>query len=111
LPIILSKNVDMPKIPKEFVENSPIIQVLQETINEFNCEEKSIIYLYCFISLSVNEIATLSELSTSYVVSTLVLYSEKLAFKLDVFKKAVPYDDIDLVPIQELFELDTCIVS
>jgi len=105
----MSKNIDMPKIPKEFIYDSPIIQVLQENINEFNSEEKNIIYLYCFIKLSVDEIASLCDLSVLYVVGTLVLFSERMAFKLDIFKKAVSYDDANLMSVQELFELESAL--
>lgn len=103
---LLPTDIKMPKIPTAFVKNSPIDQVLCLTIDEFNFEEQSVIYLYCFINLSVSEITALTKLSTLHVVSILSLYSERLASKLRVFKKAVPYDTADTVSVKEMFELE-----
>jgi len=96
----------MPKIPKDFIKRPSIAQVLQQTINEFNYEEKKAIYLYCFINLPLAEIAEQTELSVPHVECALTLYSEKLAFKLGVFKKAVPYNADDLLSIEEMLELE-----
>jgi len=103
---LLSEGINMPQIPKAFMENSLISQVLRLTINEFNYEEKMIIFLYCFVKLPINEIAALTKLTPFRVVSTLVLYSERLEFKLDVFKKAVPYDTTNLISVGEMFDLE-----
>jgi len=98
---LLSKRM---KIPKTFINHPLISQVLRLTVHEFNAEEQAIIYLYCLIKLPVNEIAELTELSSSHVASILELYFEKLAFKLNVFKKAVHYDTTELVSVGEMFE-------
>jgi len=107
-------------IPKAFIEHRSIGQVLHLTIDEFNFEERTVIYLYYFAHLPIDKITDITKLSTPYVVSTLVMYCEKLALKTDIFKKAVPYDDADLISIGEMLELEcweeiqlanTCIVS
>jgi len=100
------KDILIPKIPRVFIENAPICQVLYTTIEEFNFEEKTVIYQYCFVKLSVDEIAELTELSNLYVISTLTLFSERLAFKLGVFKNAITYSTNDMVSVQEMFELE-----
>jgi len=104
--MLSKKDISIPKIPRAFIENAPICQVLCTTIEEFNFEEKTVIYQYCFVKLKVSEIAKLTELSPLHIVSTLTLFSERLAFKLGVFKKAVFYDVDDLVSMQEMFELE-----
>jgi len=98
------KQITIQKIPRAFIADAQINQVLSLTVDEFNYEEKIIIYLYCFAELDISEIADLTEVPRWYVMSTLVLYYERLSFKLNVFKKAVPYDVTDLVSIQEMFE-------
>jgi len=87
------------------MENQSIGQVLHVTIDEFNLEERMVIYLYYFVQLPIDKIADITKLSAPYVVSTLVMYCEKLVLKLDIFKKAVPYDDANLLSIGEMFEL------
>jgi len=99
------KQITIEKIPRAFITDTQINQVLLLTIEEFNYEEKIIIYLYCFAELDINKIADLVEVSRWYVKSTLVLYYERLSFKINIFKKAVPYDVTDLVTIQEMFEI------
>jgi len=108
--LFLSKQIKIPKIPKAFIDNSQISQTLCLTINEFSFEEQTVIYLYYLVKLSVEEIANLTELSTLHIESTLVLYSKKLTFKLGVYKKAVPYNDTDLLTIGEMLELERGIV-
>jgi len=98
------------KIPRAFITDTQINQVLRLTIEEFNYEEKIIIYLHCLAELDISKIADLTEISRWYVKSTLVLYYERLSFKLNVFKKAVPYDITDLVSIQEMFEIEENVV-
>jgi len=74
------------------------------TVSEFNFEERAAIYLYCLAKLPISEIVTATDLSTLHVISTLILYSEKLISKLSLFKEAVPYDANDLVPVREMLE-------
>ena len=102
---LLSKGIVTPKIPRAFIKNISISRVLHLAINEFNFEEQSAIVLYFFAELPVSEIATLTKLSAFHVISTLVLYTERLAFKVNVFKKAVPYDATDLASVREVLEL------
>jgi len=101
-----SRIITMPKIPKTFIENPTIRQALYLTINDFNFEEQAVIYLYCFIELSIREIVILTELSTLHVVGSLILYSERLGFKVNVFKTAAKCNILDLVPVIEMFETE-----
>ncbi|MCL1788540.1 MAG: hypothetical protein FWG38_11185 [Defluviitaleaceae bacterium] len=102
--IISNQGVAMPTIPKAFIDNDRIRQVLCYTASEFNYEEKRAIFLYCVVKLSIDEIATHVELPIPHVVSALVLYAQRLNFKLDVFKKAVPYDKAKQLSVMDLFE-------
>jgi len=104
------QQIAIQKIPRVFITNTRINQVLRLTIDEFSYEEKIIIYLYYLVELDINEIVSLTEIPRLYVISTLVLYYERLSFKLNVFKKSVSYDMTDLVPIQEMFEIKENVV-
>jgi len=106
----LLQQIAIQKIPRAFIADTQINQVLCLTIEEFNYEEKIIIYLYCLAELDINKIADLTEMPRWYVMSTLLLYYERLSFKLNVFKKAVPYDVTDFVSIQEMFEIEENVV-
>jgi len=97
-------------IPRAFLNNSKISQTLCLTINEFSFEEQTVIYLYYLVKLPVGKIAGLTELSTLHIESVLILYSKKLAFKLGVYKKAVPYDSNDLLTIGEMLEFERSVV-
>jgi len=101
----LLQQITIQKIPRAFIADAQINQVLSLTVDEFNYEEKIIIYLYCLAELDIGEISSLAEVPRWYVMSTLVLYYERLSFKLNVFKKAVSYDVTDLVSIREMFEM------
>lgn len=100
----LPTDVTIPKIPRTFLKNFLISQVLYTTIDGFNFEEQNVIFLYCFVSLPISEIAALAELSEVHVVSILTLYSERLRFKLDIFKKSVPYDTADVVSVRDMLD-------
>ena len=102
----LAIKVDIPKIPREYINNAKISQTIHAIINEFNFEEKTVIYLHCVADLSIKEIAKLTELSIRYVTSTLILYSERLMFLLSVFKEAVYFDPSDIISMREVFELE-----
>jgi len=104
------KQITIQKIPRAFITDAKINQVLYLTIEDFNYEEKIIIYLYYFAELDISEIADMTEIPKWYVTSTLVLYYERLSFKLNVFKKAVLYDVTDLVSIREMFEIEESVV-
>jgi len=101
---LLPQKVSAPKIPRAFVENFRIGQVLYLTINEFSFEDQAVIFLYCFVNLPISEAAKLTGLPASYIVGVLALYYEKLKLKLGIFKQAVPYDVTDLVSVKEMFE-------
>jgi len=96
----------MPEIPKTFFDHAKIRFVLHHTINGFDFEEKIAVYYYCFLNLPISEIAAVTELSENHVASVLGLYSERLKYKIGVFKKAVPYNANDLLPVSELLFLD-----
>ena len=96
----------MPDVPRVYIEHPKIKYVLSHTIEEFDFEEKIAVYFYCFLDLPINEIAELTELSQSRVASVLGLYSERLKFKLGVFKKAISYDVNDMLPVSELLFLE-----
>jgi len=76
--------------------------VLSHTIESFGCEEQEAIYVYCILDLPVSDIAKLTELSPNHVANTLMLYSERLAAKLSIFKRAVPYNESDMLPVSEM---------
>ena len=94
--LVKKKSVNMPKIPREFSENPMIREVLYSTVNEFHFDEQSIIYLYCFIGLSIGEIASLSDMEASYIHIVLSHFASKLDQKINIFKKASHHYDYDL---------------
>jgi len=93
----------MPKIPKVFIEHPRVKYELRDTIEAFNVEEQEAICLYCLLDMPISEITEATELSQTHVVSVLILYSERLKFKLGVFKKAMPYNASDLLSISEMY--------
>ena len=100
------QNVVIPKIPKTFLENDLIRQVLYHTIAEFNFEEQMAIFLYCFVKMPMDEISDLEGMPLNYVASVLVLYAQRLNFKVETFKKAVFYDVNCQIDIKEMFEIE-----
>jgi len=100
----------MPKVPRDFVNNPKIAMVLHHTINEFDFEEQDVIHLYGVVKLPVREIITLTNFTPSRVISILTLYSERLASKLSVFRKAIPYGTADSVSVAEILELEKSVV-
>ena len=94
--------IEMPGIPKAFIKRVKIKLVLCHTAEEFGYEEQQALYLYCFLKTPIEEIAEKVGLSQNHVKSVLVLYSERLANKLNLFKKAIPYDAGDLLPVSEI---------
>jgi len=103
----------MPKVPRVFIEHPKIKYVLYHTIDEFDFEEKEAIYFYCILDLPISEIAKIIGISQNHVASALGLYSERLNFKLDVFKKAISYDTNDVLHVSEVLflELAECEVT
>ena len=100
----LQMQLSTSQIPREFIDHSRIGQVLHHVISEFNPEEQAVIYLYHLVKLPIDEIVTLTELANIYVVSILVMYSQKLTAKVELFKEALPYDKDNLVSVGELLE-------
>jgi len=94
----------MPQIPKAFLDSPLASQILILVTNGFVSDQKGIIYLYCFVNLPISEIESLTGLSNLYIVSTLASYSRVLTLMLDAFKRVIPYDATNLVPVAELFE-------
>jgi len=102
----MPQEVEMPEIPRYFINNPKIRHVLSHTIEEFDYEEQMAIRYYCFLNLPVSNIAAATELSKSRVLCTLTLYSERLNFKLDIFKQAALHTAKDVLPVSELLALD-----
>ena len=97
--------VAMPQIPRVLIKNEKISQVLYATAEEFYFEERAVIYLYCLVGFNIEEIAKLTKLPTFYIISTLVLYSQRLVSKLDIFQMAIPYNPTDMAPVCEMLEV------
>ena len=97
-----STRIEMPGIPKAFINQAKIKLVLCHTAEEFGYEEQQALYHYCFYKTPIGEIAEKVGLSQNHVKSVLVLYSERLASKLDLFKRAIPYNADDLLSVNEI---------
>jgi len=100
--LLIMEKVKMPEIPMAFIRHSQVRHVLSHTVERFDFEEQIAIYLYCILELPIDEIAISTELSENHIVSVLTLYVERLSFKLDLFKKAVPYNADELAHISEM---------
>jgi len=92
----------MPKVPRAFINHAKVKLILFHAAEGFDVEEQQALYFYCFLDAPINEIAGRVGLSQSHVVSVLGLYSERLATQLNLFKKVLPYDSSDLLPISEV---------
>jgi len=92
----------MPGIPRAFITRGKIKLILCHTAEDFGYEEQQALYLYCFLKIPIDEIAGKIGLSQNHIASVLVLYSERLTTKLDFFKRAMPYDANDLLPVSEI---------
>ena len=97
-----SMRVEMPDIPSAFIKRDKIKLVLCHTTEEFGYEEQQALYLYCFLKTPISEIAEKVDLSQNHIKSVLALYSERLTSKLNLFKKALPYDADDVLPVSEI---------
>jgi len=96
----------MPQIPRAFVNHTKIKYVLCCTIEDFGYEEKEAIGFFCYLGAPISEISEATGLSQNHIESVICLYSERLATKLDIFKKALPYDTNDLLPVSEILSLE-----
>jgi len=90
------------EIPRAFMGNDRIMRVLYSTIEEFENEEKQAIYFYYHLKLPLRAIACNLALSKMHIISTLGLYTERLASKIDLFKKALPYNADDTIQICDI---------
>jgi len=104
----LAKMIEQLAVPKAFMQNANAKQVLRDLINDFNFEEKQVIYYYFAMDEpTVADIARITELSVIHVISVLNLYAERLTAKLDFFKKIIDYDVNELLPVSELLFLES----
>ena len=85
--------------------------MLKHTIDRFGCEEGEAIYIYFTLGLPVSDIAKLTKLSPNHVAGTLMLYSERLAEKLNIFKRVIPYNENDMLQVSEMLALRNCLES
>ena len=97
--------IKMPKIPRVFIDHKRVKLALYHVIDEFGYEEKIAIYYYCFAGLSIENIALMTELTQEHVTSVLTLYSERLSSKLDIFEKALPYNQDDVLHVSHMLAL------
>ena len=99
----LPRQLNMPTVPRAFIQDFWTRKVLNGIINDFSFEEKQAIYFYFTMSsVGIDDVAYAAELSQNHTVSVLNLYSERLMSKLDFFKQIVPYEPDDLLPVVEL---------
>ncbi|MCL2367259.1 MAG: hypothetical protein FWC75_09530 [Oscillospiraceae bacterium] len=101
----------MPKVPKAFIKNRTAKRILSHMADEFDFEEQQAIYYYCFLDVTITDIAKATELTEDHVLSVLSLYSERLSNKLSFLKKTLPHDAGDLSDVKEIllqeFTVDT----
>lgn len=96
--------IRMPKIPEPFLDNARIASALYFTIEEFDFQEKALIFLYCYIGMTIYEVAALTKLAVSYVESILTVYAFRLKQRVDVFRKAAHCHKAKQVSVYEMFE-------
>jgi len=94
--------IEMPEVPRVFIDRGKVKLALCHIAKDFRHEEQQALYFYCFLNKPISEIAEKVGLSQAHVVSVLMLYSERLTDKLDLFKKALPYDANDVLPVSEI---------
>ena len=108
-PFLVPKRLKKTSIPKAFMQNDDAKWVLCDVINDFHYEEKQAIYYFCVLDVTIEDVAEKIELSPNHVASTLGLYSERLESKLCFFRKIMPYDENDLLPIGEMLFLESSV--
>jgi len=104
-PFLLPTRLKKTSIPKAFIKNDDTRWILCDVINDFRHEEKQAIYYCCVLDVTIEDVAKKIALSPNHVASALGLYSERLESKLCFFRKIMPYDENDLLPIGEMLFL------
>ncbi|MCL2364325.1 MAG: hypothetical protein FWC71_06635 [Defluviitaleaceae bacterium] len=96
------KNVDMPDIPRAFINNVNAKLILSHTVEEFAFEEQQVIYYYCYLAIPASMIAKAMDMTEAHINSVLGLYCERLKSTLAFFMKALPYDSQDKLDVKEI---------
>ena len=92
-----------PTVPRAFVTHPKIKYAVYCLIEGFGYEEQQAIgYFYYLTDASIKEIAEKTELTENRVSSSICLYAERLEAKLELFKRILPYDTGDVLPITEI---------
>ena len=92
-----------PTVPRAFVTHPKIKYAVYCLIEGFGYEEQQAIgYFYYLDDVSIKEIAEKTELTENRVLSSIGLYAERLEAKLEFFKRILPYDTSDVLPITEI---------
>jgi len=94
--------IEMPKVPRVFINHARIKLILCHTAEEFGHEEQQALYFYCYLGASISEISEKVGLSQNHVASVLGLYSERLTSQLNLFKRAMSYDASDVLSVSEI---------
>jgi len=98
------RTMHLPKlqIPRAFSLHHKIMEVLYATVEEFNPEEQQAIYYHYYLELSPRTISKTLELTEQHVISALGLYAERLANRINLFKRTMPHDDNDMMQASEI---------
>jgi len=91
-----------PSIPKVFVMQGKVLQLLQAVIDDFDFEEQQAIYFYYHMDLALGDIAGAVGLSEQHVAAVLGLYTERLSGRLELLKKAMTFEEGDSLPIRDI---------
>ncbi|MCL1787903.1 MAG: hypothetical protein FWG38_07925 [Defluviitaleaceae bacterium] len=91
-----------PEIPKAFIHHDKAKHVLYHVIEGFNYEEQMAIGVYYFLNLSISEIAQVTGLSKERVTNVISLYAARLEDKLSLFRKALPYNENDVLQVSDI---------
>ena len=98
----MQTQINMPEIPRAFINNVNAKRILSHTVEEFAFEEQQVIYYYCYLSMPVQGIAKAMELTEIHVASVLGLYSERIKSLLAFFTKTLPHDSQDKLNVKEI---------
>ena len=91
-----------PLIPKSFTTHDKVMEVLYATVEDFNPEEQQAIYYHYYLELSPVTIARTMDLTEPHVISALGLYAERLATRIELFKRMLPHDEDDMLQTREI---------